>query len=177
MRRTRYVCGIFEKITETLDGRPLCDVRAVLGQALNIPPDAVPVVNGRAVTEDSPVPAGATIAFVPSSPARKGSGHGLDPVLELLRGLDLRLAGLERKVQDIHRAVSQPKPDKEWYGTAEFGKVVDRDEYTVREWCRLGRLNAEKTCSGRGNRPEWRISHAELGRYRREGLLPFRRPG
>lgn len=50
-------------------------------------------------------------------------------------------------------------------------------EFTVREWCRLGRIRAEKGQSGRGAFPAWVIAHQELLRYQREGLLPFtRRP-
>jgi excisionase family DNA binding protein len=57
------------------------------------------------------------------------------------------------------------------YTTKELAAVLGKKEYTVREWCRLGRINAKKTDGGRGNEGEWRIPHEELERYRREGLL------
>lgn len=38
-------------------------------------------------------------------------------------------------------------------------------------WARLGRINAEKRNNGRGPFRSWVVSHAELLRYRREGLL------
>jgi len=41
----------------------------------------------------------------------------------------------------------------------------------VRNYCRLGRLRAAKKRSGRGAHPEWVLSHEELERYRKEGLL------
>jgi hypothetical protein len=60
---------------------------------------------------------------------------------------------------------------RDWYATDEFARLVDKAEFTVREWCRLGRIRAEKRLSGRGSFPAWVISHTELLRYQREGLL------
>ena len=61
---------------------------------------------------------------------------------------------------------------QDWYTTQEFATIVDRTEFTVREWCRLHRINAEKANSGRGSHRSWRISHSELLRYQRDELLP-----
>lgn len=63
---------------------------------------------------------------------------------------------------------------KDWYSTDEFARLVGKAEFTVREWCRLGRVRAEKKGSGRGKHRSWVVSHDELLRFRREGLLPFR---
>ena len=65
---------------------------------------------------------------------------------------------------------------KEWYTTNEFAKAVGKAEFTIREYCRLGRLRAEKRQSGRGAYPQWVLSQAELERYRRSGLMPYQRP-
>jgi hypothetical protein len=65
---------------------------------------------------------------------------------------------------------------REWYTTREFAQLVGKAEFTIREYCRLGRLHAEKRQSGRGAHPQWVLSHAELERYRRNGLLPTQRP-
>lgn len=62
---------------------------------------------------------------------------------------------------------------KDWYTTAEVASLIGRAEFTVREWCRLGRIHAEKRACGRGLSHEWIISHAELNRFRNEGLLPL----
>ncbi len=63
---------------------------------------------------------------------------------------------------------------KEWYSTDEFAQLVGKAEFTVREWCRHGRVRAEKRGSGRGPHPAWAVSHDEYLRYQREGLLPPR---
>ena len=65
---------------------------------------------------------------------------------------------------------------REWYTTQEFANAVGKAEFTIREYCRLGRLRAEKRQSGRGAYPQWVLSQAELERYRRNGLLPIQRP-
>jgi Helix-turn-helix domain len=57
------------------------------------------------------------------------------------------------------------------YSTKEFAERVHLSDWTVRNYCRLGRLIASKKRSGRGLYPEWTISHEELERYRRDGLL------
>jgi hypothetical protein len=64
---------------------------------------------------------------------------------------------------------------KEWYSVEEFARIVGRAEFTCREWCRHGRINAEKKDSGRGAYASWAISHAELLRFQREGLLAVQR--
>jgi hypothetical protein len=64
---------------------------------------------------------------------------------------------------------------KEWYAVDEFARLVGREPFTCREWCRLGRIAAEKKGSGRGPHAAWCVSHEELTRYEREGLRPIRR--
>jgi hypothetical protein len=61
---------------------------------------------------------------------------------------------------------------REWYSTEQFAKLVAKSEFTIREYCRLGRLKAEKRRSGRGAHPAWVLSHEELQRFQKEGLLP-----
>ena len=60
---------------------------------------------------------------------------------------------------------------REWHTTQEFAKAVGKAEFTLREYCRLGRLRAEKRQSGRGKYPQWVLSNDELLRFQREGLL------
>lgn len=84
------------------------------------------------------------------------------------------LARLAR-IESILAALVEQKTVKEWYSTAELAKLLRRAEFTVREWCRLGRIRAEKRKCGRGPASEWMVSHVELTRVRNEGLLPDQR--
>jgi hypothetical protein len=61
---------------------------------------------------------------------------------------------------------------KQHYSVEEFAREVNRRPFTVREWCRLGRLHATKSNTQSGPTTLWVISHTELERFRREGLLP-----
>lgn len=79
------------------------------------------------------------------------------------------LEGLLQKLIDAPIA-------KEMYTTREAAELLGKAEFTVREWCRLGRVHAEKKKAGRGVASEWIISNTELTRIRNEGLLPVERP-
>lgn len=86
--------------------------------------------------------------------------------------IDERLDRIERLLTSL----IEREAIRDWYSTDEFARLVGKAEFTVREWARLGRIHAEKRQSGRGAHPAWVVSHAELLRYRRDGLLPHRRP-
>ncbi|HYV37929.1 MAG TPA: hypothetical protein VE988_19750 [Gemmataceae bacterium] len=64
---------------------------------------------------------------------------------------------------------------KDFYEIEEFAKLVSKSCFTCREWCRLGRIRADKKLSGRGAYARWVVSHAELLRYQKEGLLSCHR--
>jgi Helix-turn-helix domain len=83
-------------------------------------------------------------------------------------------ARLER-MEALLMALVERETIKDWYSTDEFARLVGKAEFTVREWARLGRIHAEKRRSGRGAHPAWVVSHEELLRYRKDGLLPVRR--
>lgn len=86
------------------------------------------------------------------------------PALALLRGINDKLDRLLAR-----------ETVRESYTVPEFAAVIDRAEFTVREWCRLGRINARKLNHGRGPHCGWTIPHSEIARYQAEGLLPERR--
>jgi hypothetical protein len=80
------------------------------------------------------------------------------------------------KIEAMLGVLVERQAVREWYTTYEFAKTVGKAEFTIREYCRLGRLRAEKRQSGRGAYSQWVLSHAELERYRRNGLLHVQRP-
>tara|TARA_R110002073_G_scaffold8027_20_gene44906 strand:- start:10815 stop:11087 length:273 start_codon:yes stop_codon:yes gene_type:complete len=81
-------------------------------------------------------------------------------ILQKLEQIELQLVALvdEKQVQ-------------EWYDTKTVAEMLDRSSYSVREWCRLGRVRATKRACGRGSAKEWMISHDEVQRIKSEGLL------
>lgn len=86
------------------------------------------------------------------------------------------LQRLER-IEAVLQMLVRQQTIKDWYSTDEVAEVLGKSSFTVREWCRLGRVHAKKRPCGRGTSQEWIIAHAELQRIRTEGLLPLdRRP-
>jgi hypothetical protein len=86
----------------------------------------------------------------------------INVILDSLRRIECQLAEMRSK-QTI----------KDFYSTEEVARLLKKAEFTVREWCRLNRINAIKRFSGRGKYPAWAISHQELLRIEKEGLLPL----
>ena len=83
--------------------------------------------------------------------------------------IEERLAKIEAKLDELAE-----RQQREWYSIEDFARVVGRSVFTCREWCRLGRITGSKKGSGRGAHAAWVISHAELRRYQRDGLLRTR---
>ena len=85
----------------------------------------------------------------------------MQEIIERLERIESQLSALieQRQVQD-------------WYDTKTAAEILGKSPYTVREWCRQGRILAEKRPCGRGHSKDWMISHAELMRIKSEGLLP-----
>jgi hypothetical protein len=76
------------------------------------------------------------------------------------------------RIEQMLTALIDREAAKDYYEIDEFARLVGKAPFTCREWARLGRVRAEKRNSGRGPFRAWVVSHAELLRYRREGLLP-----
>ena len=85
-----------------------------------------------------------------------------------------KLSEIGDKLDALYGLVDAGRKCKDWYTTGEAAESLGRDKYTVREWCREGRIRAEKRQAGRGKAKEWMISHEEVERYRNYGLLPSR---
>ena len=75
------------------------------------------------------------------------------------------------RIEDKLQMLLQQKIVQKFYSTGDVAKVLNKAEFTVREWCRLRRIRAEKRPCGRGHSLEWMISHEELDRIKAEGLL------
>lgn len=95
------------------------------------------------------------------------------PMEEMAEELMARIGSLEKTITDLRDIICSQQFTKEFYSTVEIAKILDKKPYTVREWCRLQRVNATKTMCGRGCEEEWRVSHDELLRIQNEGLLPL----
>ena len=83
-----------------------------------------------------------------------------------------RLENIENRLDQL----LDERQQRESYSVDQFAARVELDPWTIREYCRHGRIRATKKGSGRGLYRAWVISHAELLRYEREGLLPIRTP-
>lgn len=86
------------------------------------------------------------------------------------RNIDERLD----RIESMLAVLVERQVIKDYYEVEEFARLVGKASFTVRESARLGRIHAQKRQSGRGAHPAWAVSHAELLRYQKDGLLPFR---
>lgn len=113
-----------------------------------------------------------------AEPSENGEAKPKSILERLSSGLEeitARQARLESILSEIRDEVTSSLPKKEHYTCAEVAALLGKATFTVRQWARLGRINAEKTHAGRGIDAEWRISYSEIQRYRNEGLLPIPR--
>ncbi len=76
-----------------------------------------------------------------------------------------------QRIESMVAQLVQRQQTKDFYEIDEFASLVGKASFTVREWCRLGRIRGRKRQSGRGASASWVISHDELLRYQRDGLL------
>jgi transposase len=87
----------------------------------------------------------------------------IEPILNRLDKVEAMLADLLRQ-----RTV------KDWYSTDEVAAILGKARFTVREWCRRGRVHCRKKNDGRGRYRSLAISNGELLPIQREGLLPLK---
>ena len=79
------------------------------------------------------------------------------------------------KIEAVLLTLIEQRQVQDWYDTKTVADILNKSAYSVREWCRLGRVRAEKRSCGRGTSKEWMVSHDELMRIKSQGLLPERR--
>lgn len=88
---------------------------------------------------------------------------------------DERLERIENELSALKPLLAtlvEQKTVKDWYSVDEVAGRLGKAPFTVREWARLGRIEARKRSYKRGKSAEWMISHQELVRVQNEGLLP-----
>ena len=98
---------------------------------------------------------------------------------ELEGGRRCDFANLGEKLDRLLGMVEKQRRVKDWYSTAEVAGELQKAEFTVREWCRLGQCNAQKSKGYRGGKKQWMIPHEEKLRLENEGPAPhgtYRRP-
>jgi hypothetical protein len=85
-----------------------------------------------------------------------------------------RLDELHAMLVEIRGLIAKPpEPARSRYSVEEAAELLGKTPFTVREWCRLGRINAAKRPERRGGSALWTIAADEIERYRNEGLLPL----
>ena len=97
-------------------------------------------------------------------------------VMTMLSGLQASMQDLQQQMSiltDLQSRPATPTKPQEWYSTAEASKLLQKSEYTVRQWCNEGRINAVKREERRGGSSLWKISTEEVARYQNDGLLPL----
>ena len=48
------------------------------------------------------------------------------------------------KIESLLVVLVERQQVRDWYSVEEFARIVGRAEFTCREWCRHGRIRAEK---------------------------------
>ena len=78
------------------------------------------------------------------------TGVGVDPNTGggRLALVEQRQAIIEAKLDKVIELLSDRPSAKQWYSPAEVAELLGRKPYTVREWCRLQRVNARKRRTG-----------------------------
>ena len=92
-------------------------------------------------------------------------------MMRTLLSIEERVGRVETMMTEVHQIAKNTTPVKEWYSVKEVAEILGKAEFTVREWCRLGRVNAAKRDCGRGLMKEWILSYEELSRIQNQGLL------
>jgi hypothetical protein len=143
-----------------------------------VPAVSVPVAAGlgiRSTKQRKPAGGNAAAASVEARLERIGANidAGLQRMEKRLAVVESRQTNLESLLADIRDLMVDQRTIKGWYSPEEVAEILGKQPYTVREWCRWGRVNARKRPTGRGDAKEWEISHEELERIKSHGLLPI----
>jgi hypothetical protein len=156
-------------------GATIAEIRWSLADVLNVPKNGPAFLSGRRLRDGYVAQPGDEIEFMQEW-ARKGGGdpdelRRLSGIEDQLRWLAERFIAIEQTVMAIAERLDDRRKMKEWYSPQEAAELLGKSDYTVREWCRLHRIEARKRPAGRGAAEEWEISAEEIERYKNHGLL------
>lgn len=84
-------------------------------------------------------------------------------VVELMQHIDKLYERIGEQNSELPEALS----------VEQAADYLGRRPYTVRQWCRNGRIKACRAQSGKGPYKEWRISKESIEYYQANGLLPL----
>ena len=76
---------------------------------------------------------------------------------------------VEKGVRPNTYPIPLAKP-REWFSPQEVAEMVGKDVCTIRDWCRLGRIDARKRDCGRGSHRAWEIHAEAIWQYLEHGL-------
>ena len=93
-----------------------------------------------------------------------------------VKGSMKRLEASQKQILDrldeLNEQFLMPATVRDCYSPIEAAVLLGKRPFTVREWCRLGRIKAKKQPCGRGASDSWEIFQDEIERIRNHGLLP-----
>lgn len=85
--------------------------------------------------------------------------------------IDILLTRIDRLESKLDQLLTK-EAVREFYTTAQFADRVGKSKDTIAGHCQNGRIRATRKRNGRGGKLEYSISHDELLRFERDGLLP-----
>jgi hypothetical protein len=82
---------------------------------------------------------------------------------------------LERldRIEAMLGELLRQRATKEWYSIEEMARLLGKARFTVREWCRHGRIKCPTRNDGLGNHRSWGIAYEEVVHIQRRPLLPL----
>ena len=98
-------------------------------------------------------------------PARS---FGFAQRVSTMRGIEEAFVAIVERLDLIIEQLTRDREreedkDRQRFTTSQAAKRLNKSPWTVREWCRLGQVRAERIKLGRsGNRLEWRINADEV---------------
>lgn len=160
-------------------GLSVAEIASAMHDTLSIDPDAIEVesyINGKKVSADTVLLPGDRLEFQKKMGCKGGFDDDQlwrEDLVNRLYEIEQRIEQLIQSQNEIQELLLDKTTRKEFYSPAEVAEIVGKKPLTVREWCRLKRINARKRPIGRGDTDEWEISHEEIERYKNHGLLPI----